>query len=156
MSVFKDTFSIALEIFPNDNTNIPFPNAVLTGVTNGVGLNQLKDTGTDFVALGIQVGDIVFNQSDTTYAYVTAVENDRLLISENIFLNGGEGYTIYQGVNQGCYIYIGSTINGVDMEVVTLGGDTVKFNYLRSGTVLPVQVLKVTGNTSVSNLIALW
>lgn len=155
MSVFKDTFSVALPIFPNDNTNIPFPNAVLTGTTDAATANQLRDTSTDFVALGIQVGDIVFNESATLYAYVTAVEDGRLFISENIFISG-QSYVVYQGTNQGCYIYIGNTISGTDMEVVTLGGDTVRFSLLRSGTVLPVQVLKVTGNTSAAQLVALW
>lgn len=156
MSVFKDTFSLALEIYPNDITNIPFPNAVLTGVTTGVGLNQLKETGTDFVALGIQVGDTVFNEISKLYAYVIAVENEALLISENIFPNSNESYVIYQGVNQGCNIYIGDTGSGDTMEVVTLGGDTVRFSYLKSGTILPVQVLKVTSNTSATKLVALW
>lgn len=155
MSVFKDTFSLALPIFPNDNTNIPFPNPVLTGTTDGIAVNELRDTGTNFVALGIQVGDTVFNEDNSTYAYVTSVENDRLYISADIFVSG-QSYIIYQGVNQGCNIYIGDTGSGDSMEVVTLGGDTVKFSYLKSGTILPVQVVKVTGNTSAINLVALW
>ena len=155
MSVFKDTFSVALPIYPNDTTNIPFPNVVLTGTTDATTADQLRDTSTDFVALGIQVGDIVLNESDAKYAYVTAVEDGRLFISDNIFISG-EGYIIYQGVNQGCYIYIGSINNGPDIEVVTLGGDTVMFSSLRPGTVLPVQVLKVTSNTSATQLVALW
>lgn len=155
MSVFKDTFSLALPIFPNDNTNIPFPNAVLTGTTDGTAVNELRDTGTNFVALGIQVGDIVFNQDNSTYAYVTSVENDRLYISADIFVSG-QSYIIYQGVNQGCNIYIGDTSVASNMEVVTIGGDTIKFNNLKEGTILPVQVVKVTGNTGAMDLVALW
>lgn len=155
MSVFKDTFSLALPIFPNDNTNIPFPNAVLTGTTDGTAVNELRDTGTNFVALGIQVGDTVLNEVAELYAYVTAVENNRLYISADIFISG-QSYVIYQGTNQGCNIYIGDTSGGDAMEVVTLGGDTVRFTYLKSGTILPVQVLKVTSNTAAAKLVALW
>lgn len=156
MSVFKDTFSLALNIYPNDFTNIPFPNMVKTGSISGIGINELRDIGANFITSGIQIGDIVFNQSATLYAYVTSVEQDRLYISENIFTLGGEGYEIFQGTNQGCNIYIGDTSGGASMEVVTIGGDLVTFKNLTIGTILPVQVLKVTGNTSVGQLVALW
>lgn len=155
MSVFKDTFSVALDIIPNDNTNIPFPNVVKTGTTDGVATNQLRDTGAQFIQSGIQVGDIVYNGSSSQYAYVTGVEDDRLYLSADIFISG-ELYQIFQGVNQGCYIYIGDTASGDVLEVVTLGGNTVSFFGLKAGTILPVQVLKVTSGTNAVKLIALW
>lgn len=100
--------------------------------------NSLVDDEIDFVAKGVQVGDIVVNTDAQTIAKVTAVDNaDQITLSANIFgtdstyndnfriysqVEGNSVYPAYGGLNggaattsnnPGCLIYVGdsSTIN---------------------------------------------
>lgn len=154
MSVFKNTFSRAFAIpFYSDSVNIPFPNPIVTGSNTTVVADRLIDTNSPFA--GVQIGDTVFNNVTQNSAYVIGIINPGILIlSSDIFNVIGDSYTIYQGVNGGCYIYV-PTVAGGKVEVETIGGDIVTFRNPPAG-VLPVQVIKVTTGTDITDLIALW
>lgn len=166
MSVFKTTFSRALEVFPSDNANIPFPNTIVAGVNTSIATDKLIDNTVDFIALNIKEGDIVYNNSTGTGATVLRVNDaSTLFLNADIFISSGEDYIVYQassqtGIgNQGCYLYVGTSVDNAGyVKVTTIGGDIVTFNGILAGTVLPVQVIKLhfSGTVDVSNVRALW
>ncbi len=163
MSVFKTTFSRALNVFPSDNANIPFPTVIESGTTTNSGPSQLIDANALFVTNGVKTGDIVIsNSNDLMVTVAEVIDENTLLLSANLFSLGYD-YTVYQASsqsglgNQGCYIYIGNATDGA-ITVTTIGGDIVTFNGLVSGTILPVQVIKLhaTGTSDVAKIRALW
>ena len=156
MSVFKNSFSVAANVIPADNVNIPFPNNVLSGTNTGVTANELVDSSADFVTSGIKVGDTVLNNTNLIYAYVIAVFPTYLELSNNIFISSGVSYSIFQGENNGCYIYVGDISGGSNLEVETIGGNVLIFYGVLVGQVLPVQVRKVLTTSTAGKLIALW
>jgi hypothetical protein len=157
MSVFKNSFSVGMPVVPSDNVNIPYPNIVKSGIVDGVSAGMLVDSTVNFVDIGIKVGDTVFSNTDVAYAYVTGVFNGYLNISDNsLFGTVLQGYQIYQGENNGCYIYIGQTSGGDAITVETIAGNTLDFLGVKEGEVLPIQVKKVLTGSTVGRLIALW
>ena len=156
MSAFTLIYTRALSLdFYSDDVNIPFPNVVKTGTNTSVVAGRLVDSTANFS--GIQVGDTVYNSDALILAYVVAVENNTtLLLSDDAFTSGSENYKIYQGKNNGCYIYIPAGVTpGSIVEVETIGGDIVSFFDPPAG-VLPVQVFKNKSGTTINRLIALW
>lgn len=56
--------------------------------------------------------------------------------------------------NPASALYIGGAGNVV---VITTGGDTVTFNSLAAGSILPLRVARVKStNTTATNIVALW
>lgn len=66
--------------------------------------------------------------------------------SENIFYSN-------PGDVLGCILYIGKL--GI-LVVETVSGDVVEFHNVQSGTILPVQVVKVLETTTCEEIIALF
>jgi len=156
MSTFTLVYTRVAEVYPSNDVNIPFPNAVKAGSTSDVGAYLLIDDTVDFVAIGIKVGDTVFNASTQLYALVTAVATNELTLSLDIFLTTDD-YVIYQGVNNGCYIYIPTSDPGEILQVETIGGDNVYIFDPPAG-VFPLQVKKVLTSTTYigGRLLAMW
>jgi hypothetical protein len=72
---------------------------VTTGTNTAVFLNNLEDSNADFIADGVQVGDIVFNLRPVapSYATVTQVLSGNILgLSEDIFTVVPSNYIIYK------------------------------------------------------------
>lgn len=155
MSVFKTTFSRALKVISSENANIPYPTVIVSGVTTEVGSNKLVDDTVDY-SKNVKEGDIVYNISNNLAATVVSVDSDiQLTLNADIFTEIDQEYIIYQASpqtglgNSGCFLYI----NKPDTyEVVTIGGDLISFDGV-SGTVLPVQVIKLISGPE---CIALW
>lgn len=157
MAYQKLQTSVGLNIVSTDNADIPSVSVVETGTNSTTVANALEDLSATFVANGVQVGDIVYNNVTLQVATVTKViDNTRLLLNANIFLSTAESYTIYaqSQVKNAAVLFVGV---GGTLRVLTAGGQDITFNAILGGTFLPVQVNKVfkTG-TSATNLIALW
>jgi hypothetical protein len=143
----------AIRVVLNDNVNIPYPNPVWGGTTTAQSAFLLIDTDSDFILRGMKVGDTVYNVSTEAMAIVTSVSQTELGVSLDVF-GSGEAYTIYQGANTGCSLYVGS---GGTLSVLTAGNDTVLLENVATGTFIPVKVLRVNvTDTSASSIIALW
>lgn len=150
----------ALQINPSDTAEIPNPSydGRISGTASSVTANNLVDSTADFVADGVKVGDIVYNNTDRKAAVVTTVvSGTQLTLSEDIFDTISDAYVIYLKPdikNQGCVLYVGV---GGSVRVLTIGGDDVTFQNLNNGQFVPVEVTKVfsTGTTA-TGLIALW
>lgn len=150
----------ALQINPSDTADIPNPsyNGRISGTASAVTANNLVDSTADFVADGVKVGDIVYNNTDRKAATVTTVvSGTQLTLSEDIFDTISDAYVVYLTpdiANQGCLFYVGV---GGDVTVRTVGGDQVTFQNLNNGQFVPVEILQVleTGTTA-TGLVALW
>lgn len=150
----------ALQINPSDTADIPNPsyNGRIFGTASAVTANNLVDSTADFVADGVKVGDIVYNNTDRKAATVTTVvSGTQLTLSEDIFDTISDAYVVYLApdiANQGCVFYVGV---GGDVTVRTVGGDQVTFQNLNNGQFVPVEILQVleTGTTA-TGLVALW
>lgn len=154
MAYQKLQVSTALNIYKSDNANIPFANVVVAGISDAAALNELEDNTVDFIALNVQVGDVVYNTTTGTAATVTGVTNTILALNANLFSSAGD-YIIYaQNNKEACVLYIGT---GGNLRVLTASGQDVLFTGVLGGTFLPVQVLKVfSTNTTAGDLVALW
>ena len=147
--------STALNIVPSDDANIPYPNVVVSGTSAASALNELEDDSVDFIALNVQVGDIVYNVDTQTTATVIQVSGTILLLNANLF-STADSYIVYTNNHrkESCVLYIGT---GGDLTVTTGGGQDVIFRNILGGTFLPVQVLKVfASGTGASDIVALW
>ena len=160
MSVFKSQFSRALEVIKSNDANVPFPAIVKSGTNTSLVTNQLVDSAGDFINAGVKTGDIVYNHTGGFAATVVSVTSATVIVlNADIFGATASEYTIYQASpqttigNQGCNIYAGS--NG-GLKVTTMGNDIVTFPYIPIGTILPVQVIKVHDESTVSSILALW
>jgi len=158
MSVFLQSYTRVNRVFPSNTVDIPPPFLVLSSENTGFGASLLIDTTVNFIERGIKVGDtlMVINGPAVDYAIVTGVNINSLNLSANILSTTGNDYSIYQGKNPGCYLYIGTGGAATVLDVITLGGDTVSFTGLPTGTFLPVQVTRVLTTSTVSNILALW
>lgn len=65
-----------------------------SGTTSSATTNKLIQTGQNFLTT-ISVGMIVYNTTDSTWSYVTAVDSDTQLSIANDIMANGENYTIY-------------------------------------------------------------
>ena len=119
----------------DSTTTLAFGSDIFTADPEGyliVRQDALVDDEVDFIATGVQVGDIVLNTDAATIATVTAVVNsDELTLSANIFgtnttyddnfriysqAEGLQNYPAYLGTfgsgaigsnNEGCLVYVG-------------------------------------------------
>ena len=80
--------------------------AVTTGTTDGTTADHLIDSDVDFATNSLaQVGDYVYNSTDSTFAKVTVVADGDLTLDADIFVSG-EGYEL------------GANLTGADGQVM--------------------------------------
>jgi hypothetical protein len=150
--------SRALSVIPSDNTNIPMPSVIVSGITTSTVTDKLVDSTKNFISLGVQIGDIVYNTTGSLAATVTNVDSATQLSLNDDIIVSSEKYKLYSGTNisgsiEPCVLYVGV---GGDLEVTTAGGDLVTFMGILSGTFLPIHVIKVNTGTTATDIIALW
>jgi hypothetical protein len=153
----------ALRIIPSNNSNIPFPNAIDSGIYTSRLESSLVDSTGFFITNNVAIGDIVYNTTDGTTATITGVVSEtEVTLNADIFTATPKAYTIYQASsltgsgNAGCLLYVGGSGNVV---VTTIGQDDVTFSGVVAGTILPVQVIAVksaASGTTATLINALW
>lgn len=148
--------SRAIAVCTSDQTNVPYPNSVLSGTTTAIEVNALVDSTKNFLSLGIKVGDTVYNATGVALARVVDINSTgtKLFLDQDIFTAAAQNYVVYQGVNPGGMIYVSY---GGDVRVLTADNDVVFFPNIQDAMILPVRVLRVfaTGTTA-TNLISFW
>ncbi len=147
-----------ISIFKSDNADVPFINVAASGTTDATTANKLVDSTASFGGNVVEVGDIVYNTTDSTAATVTAIDSDTTLTLNADIIASGKAYTIYKGnQNEGCLVYVGGT---GDINCVTAGGTTLLFKNVAVGILggtCPVQVKKILStSTSATLLLGLW
>lgn len=68
--------------------------AKVSGTADADTANHLKDTGVDFAAAGVVVGDTAYNTTDGTSALVTNVAVGDLTLASDAFPDGNEDYEV--------------------------------------------------------------
>jgi hypothetical protein len=93
---------------------------VANGTTTAAGGGHLIDSGADFVAAGVRVGDVVLNTGSDDTSVVTAVTATDLTLSavDDPFPAGGESYEVYRKVSITAEAYG----DGQLLATTTLGG----------------------------------
>lgn len=67
-----------------------------SGTNDSISANRLVDSTATFIADGVQVGMVIYNEADDTSAHVLAVNSENnLTISDSIFTATGKNYKIY-------------------------------------------------------------
>ena len=164
MPNLKLQVSRALNVIPSDYTNIPMPNVIVQSQTTSLATNKLIDSTKNFSSSGVnplnvQVGDIVYDISNSSAGMVINVDSATQLTLNVNMIGGLDFYTLYSGTNitgtvEPCVLYVGT---GGDLDIVTAGGDTAYIIGVPSGTFLPIQVIRVsTPTTTAQNIVALW
>ena len=70
-------------------------NQIVNDVTDGTTAGKLIDSSVDFITLGIEVGDIVVDDTGGSWTSVTAVDDlHTLSVADDIFVNG-DAYRIF-------------------------------------------------------------
>jgi hypothetical protein len=100
----NNTFFLPAQLYTGDdyyliNKVLGYETTVTTGTNTAVFLNNLEDSAADFIADGVQVGDIVFNLRPVapSYATVTQVLSGNILgLSEDIFTVVPSNYIIFK------------------------------------------------------------
>lgn len=70
-------------------------NEITNGTTTATTASKLVDADADFVTDGIEIGDVVENTTDSTYATVTAIDDLNTLSLDTDIMTTGEDYIIY-------------------------------------------------------------
>lgn len=163
MPNLKLQVSRALNVIPSDFTNIPMPNVITQGTSTSFATNKLIDSTKNFSSVGanplnVQVGDTVYNNTNSTAAMVTNVDSATQLTLNADIITGINGYTLYSGTNipgsvEPCVLYVGT---GGDLELTTAGIDTVTLINVPSGSFLPIQTIRVSAFSTASDIVALW
>ena len=154
--------SEGLAVIPSDTVPIPDPaTEVTSGTTVGAALAfKLVDTGVDFTTMGIQTNAIVYNTTDTTCAFVTAVDDANTLSLSADIMAIGENYTIYNAATKAATLYIGTTgdlVVEMASERDSQATPSLTFYNVPSSAFLPILVTKVGISSSPNmNIIALW
>ena len=89
---------------------------ITTGTNTSVVADQLVDSGKDFTALGVAIGERVYNQAGT-FTTVSAVGTTTLTLNEDIFLTNGQTYSVDNNpaLSQGEY-YVVNQAGTVDLN----------------------------------------
>jgi len=154
--------SEGLAVIPSDTVPIPDPaTEVTSGTTVGAAVAfKLVDTGVDFTTMGIQTNAIVYNTTDTTCAFVTAVDDANTLSLSADIMAIGENYTIYNAATKAATLYIGTTgdlVVEMASERDSQATPSLTFYNVPSSAFLPILVTKVGISSSPNmNIIALW
>ena len=162
----------SLRVIPSDNCYVPTPFELIRGTVTGSGGGGaiLTDSGVFFFVdnasggreFKVNVGDVVYNISQNIAATITRVITNKQIECNATICAIGDEYIIYQSGqvtglgNKGCLLYNGrQTAIGRDLEFETIGGDLI-FLTAPSFGLVPIQALKVTSNTTLQDLYALW
>lgn len=160
MSVFKSQFTRALLVIPTANTNIPYPNAIVSGLSVNVNAYTLSCNSIDFTLYDIKEGDIIYNNTDFLATTVAAVgDAHNISTVDDIFSSADDlSFTIYSSndfsgfKNPGCYLV---SDRDTYVTLVTLGGDNIGINLIK-GINCGLQVVKVISAVGDPSIIALW
>ena len=154
--------SEALAVIPSATVMIPDPSTkVLSGTTTATTANKLVVSGASFLSDGILTNAIVYNTTDNTAAYVTAIDSDTTLsLSVDIMANA-ENFVIYNRPTNGCILYVGTagdlTVQmATDKDVPPATVTEVTLKNVANASFLPTQVVRVDNTSTATDIIALW
>jgi len=145
LSVTEDTVNL--------NDPIALTSDALTAGTSGV---TLVDSSATYITDGVTPGDLVVNTSSTPkVSRVISVDSEtQITVKTTSQFSIGDIIEIWTQSTEPAVLYIGGAGN---VNVTTMGGDTVLLSGISAGSFLPVQVKGIsTTNTTATGIIALF
>ena len=144
--------------------NVEIPNicaAVVRGNVDPLSTaDRLYDPAVNFLESGIEVGDIAYCYGSSWYSNIVAVTSTYVDIKngDNIFVDGSLYFISKKGSNRGCMLYVGIAGDGTSTYVSPAGDpeEYVLFSSVQAGSVLPMQVVRVSKASESSQFVALW
>ena len=151
-----------LKVAPSATVMIPDPSSkVLSGAATSTTADKLVVSTATFLSAGIQINAIVYNTTDNTAAYVTAIDSDtELSLSVDIMANT-EDFVIYNRPTNGCILYVGTaghlTVQmATDKDVPPTSVTEITLKNVANASFLPTQVVRVDNTSTAADIIALW
>jgi hypothetical protein len=162
MAYQKLQVSNGLAVIPSDTVRIPNPDTeVLSGAATGTTADKLVVSTATFESSGIQAGKaIIYNTTDSTCAYVAAIDSDTVLSLSADIMASGENFVIYNEATIGCVLFAGVAGDiGIQLAQQNASGDTTELTFkgIAAGAFLPTQAIRVDATkTTATDIIALW
>ena len=146
----------AIKVIASETVPIPDPNSYVAqqsaaGAGDASTQDKFSDAGASFEG-NVVVGAIIYDSTDVRAYRVTKVDSDTVLsVTPSIVgASASVNYKIYNAATEGCVLWVGSDTSSlqvdttyVDIDVVTVGNNTVEFENAKLGEYLPVQVLQL-------------
>ena len=146
----------AIKVIASDTVPIPDPNSYVaqqsaSGAGDASTSAKFSDAGASFEG-NVVVGAIIYDSTDVRAYRVTKVDSDTVLSVQPgvVGASASVDYKIYNKPTEGCVLWVGSDtasltveLSYVDIDVVTVGNNTVEFENAKLGEYLPVQVLQL-------------
>ena len=150
MNIYKDN-SV-------DTPNISF--TVISSVATGTSGTKIVDTSVDFIAAGVQTGDIVYDYTSRRVDTVSEVVSRTELESTFGWVISGDTYKIFSAANAGGGILQVDdfTTSGLQ-QIMTIGGDIVQVAIEEWGQIVPIRtkrVYRTTGTTASCSFVMIW
>ena len=155
----------AIEVIASDIINIPQPGSVVNGSssTNGI---TLTDASATFIADFISGGDVVYAQSagpvgPEIHEILSVDDGQTITLKTAVGAAAPYTYKIYKGnggdLKQGQNGYSLFVGTGGDLTVLPVGTgqDEVVLKNVADNSYVPLQVQRVLGPTTASNILAL-
>lgn len=167
------TYSNAILVKYSSYCNIPNPSLkIVSNATTSLATNQLICANVDFIAAGVKVGDIVYNNSgsssttDCGATVIGIIDANTLELNNTPFLGVAENFTVYagdqnEGSKSGCVLIVGvgatvtgtaTTTSGAEVDLSIMTGSAVAF----VPYIIPIQIRKISWVGSVQSVYALW
>lgn len=166
----------ALVVIPSDDVRIPDPNTVVmldpgrnATVSSGAFnvANRLTGIATSkFLSAGISPGAIVYNTTAAKAYYVVSVDSDTQITLSGATAGGAtDAYSIYTNATIGCTLFVGkggdikvqmAQINGNPSAFGAPANEAVTYKNIADGSFLPIQVVRVDDDSTVTDVIAMW
>lgn len=154
--------SLALNVIENSQFDIPFPSGVQEGNPSSLSVGKLIDSSVNFQELNFKVGDAVYNITDNTSTFVTAVDGSQLTLDADIFVATTDEYKVFpSGQNQGCVVHLstGTASDVIRCDIKTAAGNIIYGMRLSQGF-FPAQLLNIHNTASTSGdpvqIVAFW
>jgi len=160
MAYTKLQANTAINVAISNNYDIPSPaSQVVSGAVDAFATaSVLEDSTVDFIAKGVEVGDIVYNTTSATAPTVSVVRTvaaNTLTLADSILSAVGNTYRIFRPQeNRGCVLYVGV---GGNLKILTAGNDIVQLTGVLAGSYVPIQVKRVFDvSGTVTDVVGLW
>lgn len=128
-NVTASDLTLEWDAFPNGNEPYTIYDNTITSIVSGNAnpgfTNHLIDSSADFIAAGVNTGDLVINSNTGFYATVVDVTKYVLELDWNAFPNGNEPYVVYDNTPTMTSLVSGSADSYSNKKLVDSSADFI-------------------------------
>lgn len=131
-NVTASDLTLEWDAFPNGNEPYTIYDNTITSIVSGNAnsgfSNHLIDSSADFIAAGVNTGDLVINSNTGFYATVVEVTKYVLELDWNAFPNGNEAYVVYDNTPPMTSLATGSADSYGNKQLIDSSADFITAN----------------------------